>query len=132
MNRLALGAALLSFSTAIGYGAPAGAQVVQPGFQQALVGGFGPGFGRTRAWGVGVADFTSDGIPDVVAGDFAGDVHLFEGLGDGTFLDRGIVIGMPFNDAYGLAVADFDKDGPAYRVRSARDRSCHGESGPSS
>jgi hypothetical protein len=111
MNRLALGAALLSFSTAIGYGAPAGAQVVQPGFQQALVGGFGPGFGRTRAWGVGVADFTSDGIPDVVAGDFAGDVHLFEGLGDGTFLDRGIVIGMPFNDAYGLAVADFDKDG---------------------
>lgn len=85
--------------------------VVQPGFDQVEVGGFGPGFGRTRAWGLGVADFTSDGVPDVVAGDFAGDVHLFEGAGDGSFVDRGIVVGMPFNDAFGLAVADFDRDG---------------------
>jgi len=87
----------------------AGQGVLQPGFDQLLLGGLGAG--RTRAWGVAVADFTADGVADVVSGDTAGDVHLYEGRGDGTFVDRGIVINLPFNDAYALASADFDRDG---------------------
>jgi hypothetical protein len=87
---------------------PAAAQVLQPGFDQFFLEDVD---GRSRAWGLAVADFTSDGIPDVIAGDTFGDVHLFAGLGDGTFDDRGVVINMTFNDAYSLAAADFDRDG---------------------
>jgi len=82
--------------------------VLQPGFDQSLLGTL---TARTRAWGVAVADFTSDGIADVISGDTSGDIHLFEGQGDGTFVDMGIVINMTFNDAYALAAADFDGDG---------------------
>jgi hypothetical protein len=87
---------------------PASAQVLQPGFDQFFLEDVD---GRTRAWGLAVADFTSDGIADVIAGDTFGDVHLFAGLGDGTFDDRGVVINMTFNDAYSIAAADFDRDG---------------------
>jgi hypothetical protein len=83
--------------------------------QSALVPGFDAAFlgnaESSRAWGVAVADFTSDGIADVVSGNTAGDVHLFEGQGDGTFVDRGRVINMFFNDAYALVAADFDRNG---------------------
>jgi hypothetical protein len=82
--------------------------VLQPGFDQFPLGGVG---GATRAWGVAVADFTSDGIADIVAGNTSGDVHLFEGQGDGSFLARGRVVNMTFNDAYAIAAADFDRDG---------------------
>jgi len=98
-----------AFLAALLLALPAVAQgVLQPGFDQSLLGTL---TGRTRAWGVAVADFTSDGIADVVSGDTSGDVHLFEGQGDGTFVDRGIVINLPFNDAYAIAAADFDRDG---------------------
>jgi hypothetical protein len=79
---------------------------VQPGFEQVML----QALGRTRAWGVGVADFTSDGIADIVSGDTYGDVHLLVGVGDGSFEDRGIVINMPYHNAYGLVVGDFNGD----------------------
>jgi len=83
--------------------------LLQPGFDQLAIGGLGAG--RTRAWGVGVADFNGDGIADVVSGDTYGDVHLYTGNGDGTFFDRGVVINMPYYDAFGLAAGDFNGDG---------------------
>jgi hypothetical protein len=87
---------------------PASGQgVLQPGFDQALLGSVG----ASRAWGVAVADFTSDGIPDVVAGSTNGDVLLFRGRGDGLFDAIGRVINMTFNDAYAIVAADFDRDG---------------------
>jgi hypothetical protein len=57
------------------------------------------------------ADFNEDGLTDLVAGDTFGDVHLFQGVGDGTFSDQGVKVNMAFNDAYGLAAADFNGDG---------------------
>jgi hypothetical protein len=82
--------------------------VLQPGFDQFFLEDVD---GRTRAWGIAVADFTSDGTDDVISGETFGDVHLFAGLGDGMFEERGVVINMMFHDAYGLVAADFDRDG---------------------
>jgi len=105
--RLSLLAAVLA-ALAVGMVATAGAQVLQPGFDQALLEDVD---GRTRAWGVAAADFNEDGLTDLVAGDTFGDVHLFQGSGDGTFTDQGVKINMTFNDAYGLAAGDIDGDG---------------------
>ena len=85
--------------------------VLQPGFDQALLGDVGDTFGRNRAYGVGVADFNGDGIDDIVSGDTAGDVHYFQGVGDGTFTGGAAVINAGFHDAYGLATGDFNNDG---------------------
>jgi hypothetical protein len=81
---------------------------LQPGFSEQFLGDVG---GRTRAWGLAIAEFTGDGVPDIVAGDTFGDVHLLAGSGDGTFADQGVVVNMAFNDAYSLAAGDFDRDG---------------------
>ncbi len=89
--------------------------ILQPGFDQSFLEDVA---GRTRAWGVGAADFNGDGIDDVVSGDTFGDIHLFTGAGDGTFTDQGVVINAPFHDAYGLATGDFDGDGKADFVLS--------------
>jgi len=85
--------------------------LLQPGFDQLFLDDVGVGFGRNRAYGVAVAKFDGDDINDIVSGDTAGDVHLFTGVGDGTFADRGVVINAGFHDAYGLAAEDFDGDG---------------------
>jgi hypothetical protein len=82
--------------------------VLMPGFTQAFLEDVD---GRTRAWGLAVADFTSDGTQDIISGDTFGDVHLFVGLGNGVFDDRGVVINMGFHDAYAIVAADFDQDG---------------------
>lgn len=84
------------------------APVLEPAFDQSFIGDVG---GRTRAWGVGVADFDGDGRDDVVSGDTFGDVHLLSSAGDGTFTDRGVAINMGFHDAYALAAGDFNNDG---------------------
>ena len=100
-------AALCALLLGFGAAAPASAQVLVPGFDQALLGSTG----GSRAYGVAIADFTSDGTPDVIAGDTAGDVRLFEGLGDGTFAPQGVVVNQFFFDAFGLVAGDFDRDG---------------------
>ena len=84
------------------------ALLLQPGFEQYLVDDVD---GRTRAWGIGIADFNNDDIDDIVSGDTFGDVHLFLGNGDGTVADQGVVINAPFHNAYWLAAGDFDGDG---------------------
>jgi hypothetical protein len=97
----------VSLVTLLAAGVPATGQVLQPGFDQAFL----DASGGSRAYGVAIADYTSDGIPDVIAGDTAGDVRLLVGNGDGTFAPGGVVINMSFTDAFGLVAADFDRDG---------------------
>jgi len=93
----------------ISAGAPPSNAALLPAFSQGFLEDCG--VGRTRAWGVAIADFTGDGIHDVISGDTSGDVHLFVGVGDGTFTDNGVVVNMAFHDAYAVAAADFDLDG---------------------
>ncbi len=88
--------------------APAFSILLQPGFEQLFVGDVN---GRTRAWGVGIADFNNDGIHDLISGDTFGDVHLLTGNGDGSFAEQVVVINAPFHNAYGLATGDFNGDG---------------------
>lgn len=83
---------------------------LQPGFDQALLGSVD---GRTRAFGLAVADFNNDAIPDIISGDTYGDVHLYFGNDDGTFTSNGIVINQSYHDAYSLASGDFNGDGAA-------------------
>lgn len=87
--------------------APAAAQVLQPGFDERQIGSQGD----SRAWGVTVADFTADGVPDVLSGGTFGGYRLLEGRGDGSFADRGVVVDLPTFDALSAASADFDGDG---------------------
>ncbi|AQT67720.1 hypothetical protein STSP2_00868 [Anaerohalosphaera lusitana] len=94
------GFVICSLVTSVGF-------ALQPGFDQVLV----KEVGVTRAWGVGAGDFNNDGIEDIVTGDTYGDVHLYLGNGDGTFVDGGVVINQTYHNAYALAAADFNDDG---------------------
>jgi FG-GAP-like repeat/Thrombospondin type 3 repeat len=86
-------------------------QALQPSFNQVQVGTIdAPGDDRTRAWGLAVADFNNDTIPDIVSGDTYGDVHLYLGVGNGTFTNAGVKINQLYNDAYSLAAGDFNGD----------------------
>ncbi len=81
--------------------------VLQPGFDQFAVGTNL----NTRAWGLGVADFNNDGTPDFVVGNTQGDVYLYTGNGNGSFVSQGLKVNAPFNTTYGLAAGDFNGDG---------------------
>jgi Calx-beta domain/FG-GAP-like repeat/FG-GAP repeat len=70
------------------------------------------------AWAVAVADFTRDGIPDLVVS--GGAVEIFTGLGDGTF-DEPIVHSANGYEHTGVAVADFNGDGQLDAVTSDAD-----------
>lgn len=94
------------------------ADVLQPGFNKVTLAEI---TGRTRAFGIGMGDFTGDTIDDIITGDTFGDVHLLTGAGDGTFTDSGIVINQAYHNAYGLAAADFNNDGKMDFVLSMRD-----------
>jgi hypothetical protein len=85
-------------------------QALQPSFDQAQLGSVA---GRTRAFGLAVADFNNDTFPDIISGDTFGDVHLHLGVGDGTFTYAGIKINQLYHDAYSLAAGDFNGDGKA-------------------
>jgi hypothetical protein len=67
---------------------------------------------------VAVGDFNRDGKQDVMALDYADNVEILRGKGDGTFRDP-----LPFpsgtSEAYGLVVGDFNGDHrPDYAVAS--------------
>ena len=94
------------------------AEVLQPGFDQFSLATI---TGRTRAWGLGMADFNNDTIPDIVCGETFGDVHLYLGQGDGTFTDQGIVINQAYFNAFGMATGDFNNDGNQDFVLTMRD-----------
>jgi hypothetical protein len=85
----------------------ASADILQPGFNQVTLATI---TSRTRAFGLGMADFNGDTIDDIVVGDTFGDVHLYLGQGNGTYVDAGIVINQAYHNTYGLAVADFNGD----------------------
>ena len=90
------------------------AQALQPSFSQVQVGTIDAvGDDRTRAWAIAVADFNKDGKDDIISGDTYGDVHLYLGVGDGSFTDTGIRINQSYHDAYSLAAGDFNGDGNA-------------------
>jgi hypothetical protein len=86
---------------------PLPAEILQPGFQQSYVGSNS----FSRAWGLGVADFDGDQVSDFVVGNTAGDVYLYTGAGDGTFVGQGRKINAVYNTTYGLAAGDFNADG---------------------
>lgn len=97
------------------------ADTLQPGFNQISIATI---TGRTRAYGIAMADFNSDGIPDIVCGDTYGDVHFYPGHGDGTFTDYGpasYVVNQAYHNAYGLAAADFNGDSHQDFVLTMRD-----------
>jgi hypothetical protein len=83
------------------------ADVLQPGFDQFAIGSIPS---ATRAFGIGMADFNGDTIPDIVSGQTNGDVILFLGDGAGGFTNAGRVVNQAYNNAYGLSVADFNGD----------------------
>jgi hypothetical protein len=68
--------------------------------------------GRSRYLPVGVADFDQDNVLDVVMINYYGDISVFPGLGNGTFLPPMVTATGEgyFND---LAVADFNNDNKA-------------------
>jgi len=83
------------------------ADILQPGFNQASIGSISA---ATRSFGVGIADFDGDTIPDIISGQTNGDVILFIGDGNGGFTNTGRIVNQAYNNAYGLSVADFNND----------------------
>lgn len=89
-----------------------GTAALQPGFDQRQVATIDTGTYRTRAWGLAIADFTGDRIPDIISGDTNGFVHLYVGDGNGNYTSRvAEVIKAGLHNAYGLASGDFNGDG---------------------
>ena len=70
--------------------------LIQPGFDQVKLGDVA---GRTRAWGLGIGDFNEDNVSDIISGDTYGDVHVYLGQGDGTFLYQSVVINNAYHNA---------------------------------
>ncbi|NLW84038.1 MAG: hypothetical protein GXY41_06515 [Phycisphaerae bacterium] len=92
----------LVFGSAVSF-----ADVLQPGFNQVTLVSIAD---ATRAFGIGIADFTGDGIADIISGQTNGYVVLFIGNGSGGFTHAGRVVNQAYNNAYGLSVADFNGD----------------------
>lgn len=94
------------------------ADVLQPGFDQYSIAQI---TGRSRLFGLDMADFNGDSVDDIIFGDTAGDVQLMTGNGDGTFNYVGVVINQAYHNAYGLEAADFNGDGSEDFVITMRD-----------
>lgn len=63
-----------------------------------------------RIYRPALADFTGDGVIDIIAGGYGkSKIYLFEGNGDGTFKDARHI--ADFVHVGQLSIADFDKDG---------------------
>ncbi|WP_085813759.1 FG-GAP-like repeat-containing protein [Geoanaerobacter pelophilus] len=91
-----------------------GLAALQPGFDQKQVAVIDSGAYKTRAWGLAIADFTGDGVPDIVSGSTSGYVHLYVGTGDGTYASPStVLLNLGVHNAYGLVSGDFNGDGAA-------------------
>jgi hypothetical protein len=98
------------------------ADILQPGFDQfqlAVINGTTSG--ATRAWGIGIADFNNDTIPDIIGAATDGDVRFYAGQGDGTFTGGSVVINQAYYNAFGLATADVNGDGNQDFILTMRD-----------
>ncbi len=77
------------------------------------------GFGRAlgKGMGVAVADFNGDGWPDIFIANDTEPNFLYRNLGNGTFAERGLAMGVAYNDdaatvsAMGADARDYDNDG---------------------
>jgi hypothetical protein len=77
--------------------------------------GFGKALGK--GMGIGIADFNADGRVDVFIANDTERNFLFVNGGDGTFAERGLPLGVAYNDdgatvsAMGVDARDYDNDG---------------------
>jgi len=98
--------AFMGRQTGGGGGAPNSAWL-NDGTGQFSLGASGLGNGDTRA--VAAGDFSGDGVPDVLVGNYAGPDRLWIGDGAGGFSDSGQELGD--SNTVDLAVGDVDGDG---------------------
>lgn len=89
--------------------AAASAETLQPGFDPIAT----PlGSTATTCWALGMADFDSDGVDDIIGGNTMGDVYFFKGSGSATFAAGVRQVNAPYWDnCMGFAVGDFNRDG---------------------
>lgn len=93
------------------------ADVLQPGFDQFQL----AALAQSRAWGLAMADFNNDTIPDLICGETAGDVHFYAGVGDGTFTGGAVVVNQIYWGGFGATAADFNGDGSQDFIVTMRD-----------
>jgi hypothetical protein len=71
----------------------------------------------SKALGVALLDYDSDGLPDVFVANDTQPNRLYRNKGDGTFVDVGLTAGVAFNEAgvaragMGVDAADYDGSG---------------------
>jgi hypothetical protein len=70
-----------------------------------------------KGMGISIADFNNDGLPDVFIANDTEPNSLFINLGNGTFEERGLELGVAYNDSahsgssMGSDAKDYDNDG---------------------
>jgi hypothetical protein len=77
------------------------------------------GFGRAlgKGMGIAIADFNGDGWPDIFIANDTEPNFLYRNLGNGAFAERGLSMGVAYNDdaatvsAMGADARDYDNDG---------------------
>lgn len=77
------------------------------------------GFGKARGKGMGIAiaDMNGDNLPDIFVANDTEPNFLFVNRGDGTFQERGLAMGVAYDDAgatvsaMGADARDYDNDG---------------------
>lgn len=103
-----------------------------PGFRLALHEEAGLGLHTTQpSWGLVLMDYDGDGWLDLYAGvsGYLGDLvgnPLYRNRGDGTFQDVSVGSGANlYSESFGVAVADYDRDGDLDIAVGNRDEGLH-------
>ena len=93
-----------------GYGKVNASQAIEQGFQLSFDSGTDIGDADGTIWSVTLGDLDNDGYLDIIDGDNANDVRIYQNKGDGSFYG-GTTIGDVGNAVFDVAVADLNNDG---------------------